>query len=181
MKLRFQVSIPDFRLLQESKVGESISNAIQTESHSSVSTSNLSTSSSPAVTSPPLSQVTDDHSGSMTFGSQKQAAAGAGNTGFNQDGNAGSINNQGVVNNQKTEVGDRGRASSFQANDQSQTSDTNPVLPTYTVDSTVTTTAYTNGFGSSFPFAGLGTTGQAFVSTEGGLLPIGGGLVNIGG
>ncbi|GJP33981.1 hypothetical protein CLOM_g18467 [Closterium sp. NIES-68] len=106
--------------------------------------------------------------------SRKQVLGGSGATFFEQDANGGSINNLGVTNSQRSRVGDgMGYASSFQGNSMSQTSATNPTLPTVYGGSSVYTTAATNGVGSSFPFAGLGTTGDVFVGVDGQLIPTG--------
>ncbi|CAI7912177.1 unnamed protein product, partial [Closterium sp. NIES-54] len=81
-----------------------------------------------------------------TLVSRKQVLGGSGATFFEQDANAGSINNLGVTNSQRSRVGDgMGYASSFQGNAMSQQSATNPTLPTVYVGSSVSTTAATNG------------------------------------
>ncbi|CAI5950020.1 unnamed protein product [Closterium sp. NIES-64] len=65
-------------------------------------------------------------------GSQKQVLAGSGNTMYQQEKNAGSINNQGSVNNQRSKVyrdgPGLGSASTVQSNQQTQTADTNPMF-----------------------------------------------------
>ncbi|CAI5466975.1 unnamed protein product [Closterium sp. Yama58-4] len=109
-----------------------------------------------------------------TLASRKQVLGGSGATFFEQDANAGSINNLGVTNSQRSRVGDgMGYASSFQGNTMAQQSATNPTIPTVYAGSSVSTTAATNGVGSSFPFAGLGTTGNVFVGVDGQLIPTG--------
>ncbi|CAI5458607.1 unnamed protein product [Closterium sp. Yama58-4] len=93
-------------------------------------------------------------------GSQKQVLAGSGNTMYQQERNAGSINNQGATNNQRSKVyrdgPGLGSASTVQSNQQTQTADTNPVTTTVSVDSPSTTNDYTGSGNGLYGLTGSG-------------------------
>ncbi|GJP30417.1 hypothetical protein CLOM_g1383 [Closterium sp. NIES-68] len=97
-------------------------------------------------------------------GSRKQVLAGSGNTMYQQEKNAGSINNQGSVNNQRSKVyrdgPGLGSASTVQSNSQTQQADTNPVTTTVSVDSPSVSTDYT---GSANGLYGLASSGLGSV------------------
>ncbi|CAI5472159.1 unnamed protein product [Closterium sp. Yama58-4] len=123
--------------------------------------------------------------------SRKQVAPGAGNVYYKQLGNAGSINNQGVVNNQAARaVKDGtglGSANVQQENSQTQTASANPVTTTVQVDAVTSTTDYT-GSTAALPAASILAPGVGFsgvgvgslITTLPGPDPLSSGLVRQG-